>query len=173
MTDTIATPRRTKRRYAHELYPLAEAGEVRPLAVEVPALYAQALGNEVWETGWFDGIRDDQYRQEAADRTVFLVQTRQIAFLADALAQGLTGDAAWEWAAEYAEEESGELVWERAERYGVRPQAIKPYPCGPEQTSHRHFADQEDRSGIVTRAEGPEDTCIVCTEPVPLEGATQ
>ena len=32
---------RTKRRYAHELYPHAGEYEVRPLAVEVPYLYAQ------------------------------------------------------------------------------------------------------------------------------------
>ena len=29
------TERRTKRRYAHELYPHAEEGETRPLEVEV------------------------------------------------------------------------------------------------------------------------------------------
>lgn len=165
--------RRTKRRYAHELYPQAEEGEVRPLAVEVPALYAAALGHEVWETGWFDGIRDDEHRQEAADRVIFLVQARQTAFLADALAQGLTGDEAWAWAAQYAAEESGELVWERAEHYGVRPEAIKPYPCGPEPSYHRHFADQEGRSGVTTRVDGHESDCPICTEPVPLEGATQ
>lgn len=171
MTET--EQRRTKRRFAHELYPMADEGEVRPLSVEVPVLYASALGHEVWDTGWFDGIRDDAYRQEAADRTVFLVQSRQVAFLADALAQGLTGDEAWAWAAEYAAEESGELVWERAEHYGVRPEAIKPYPCGPTPTFHRHFSDQESRSGVTTRVDGPEDACPDCTEPVPSEGATQ
>lgn len=170
MTET--TERRTKRRYAHELYPMAKEGEVRPLAVEVPALYASALGHEVWETGWFAGIRTSGHRAEAADRMVFLVQTRQVAFLADALAQGLTGDEAWEWAAEYAAEESGELVWERAEHYGVRPEAIKPYPCGPEPGFHRHFADQENRSGVTTRVDGPEDACPTCTEPIPAEEAT-
>lgn len=168
MTD-IATPRRTKRRYAHELYPQAMEGEVRPLAVEVPALYALALGHEVWGTGWFRSIRGDGHRQEAADRTLLLVEARQVAFLADALAQGLTGDDAWEWVVEHAAEESGELVWDRAVHYGVRPQAIKPYPCGPVPTHHDHYADQDDRSGTVTRIDGPEDTCLMCTEPVPEE----
>lgn len=164
--------RRTKRRYAHELYPQAAEGEVRPLAVEVPALYALALGHEVWGTGWFTGIRDEQHRREAADRTLMLVEARQVAFLADALAQGLTGDAAWEWVVQYTAEESGELVWERAVHYGVRPQAIKPYPCGPTPTHHDHYTDQEDRSGIVTRVDGPEDACPVCTEEVPEDVAS-
>jgi len=164
--------RRTKRRYAHELYPLAEEGEVRTLTVEVPALYASALGHEVWDTGWFEGIRTDEHRQEAADRTIALVQARQVAFLADALAQGLTGDDAWRWAAEYAAEESGELVWERAEHYGVRPEAIKPYPCGPTPAFHRHFSDQENRCGVTSRVDGTEDTCPTCTEPIPAEEAT-
>lgn len=33
----------TKRKYAHELYPHPAEGEVRPLAVEVPYLYARAV----------------------------------------------------------------------------------------------------------------------------------
>jgi hypothetical protein len=172
MTEQQAE-RRTKRRYAHELYPMAQEGEVRPLTVEVPALYAAAMGHEVWGTGWFAGIRTDEYRQEAADRTVFLIEARQTAFLADALAQGLTGDEAWEWVVEHTADESGELAWERAEQYGVRPQAIKPYPCGPEPDHHDHFTNQDDRSGIVTRIDGPESACPVCTEPVPAEEAAR
>jgi hypothetical protein len=167
MTEDQKTERRTKRRYAHELYPMAEGGEVRPLSVEVPTLYAAAMGHEVWGTGWFAGIRTDEHRQEAADRTVFLIEARQTAFLADALAQGLTGDEAWEWVVEHTADESGELAWERAEHYGVRPQAIKPYPCGPEPDHHDHFTNQDDRSGIVTRIDVPESACLICTEEVP------
>ena len=39
--------RRTIRRYAHEMYPHAEEGETRALAVEVPYLYARAVGLDV------------------------------------------------------------------------------------------------------------------------------
>jgi hypothetical protein len=166
MTEEPTTERRTKRRYAYELYPHAKDDEVRPLAIEVPTLYADAMGHEVWGTGWFAAIKTDEHRQEAADRTITLIRARQTAFLADALAQGLAGDEAWTWAEEQLADESGELAWERAEHYGVRPQDIKPYPCGPEPDHHDHFSNQTDRSGIVTRVDGPESTCPDCTEEV-------
>lgn len=171
MTDT--TDRRTKRRYAHELYPAGDEWDVRPLAVEVPRLYARAMGFEVEDTSWYDLLGSSpEGSREASNRTLQLVDSRRIAFLADAMAQGLTGDAAWTWAEEHARDESGELAWERAEHYGVRPQAIKPYPCGPEPDHHDHYSNQEDRSGIVTEVEGPESTCPTCTEPIPAEEAT-
>ena len=50
--------RRTIRRYAHEMYPHAEEGETRALAVEVPYLYAKAVGLDVWGTGWDDDKTD-------------------------------------------------------------------------------------------------------------------
>lgn len=162
--------RRTKRRYAHELFPAGDEWEVRRLAVEVPRLYARAMGFEVDGTGWYDllGGSLEEKRQVGA-RTVQLVDARHIAFLADAMAQGLTGDQAWAWAEEHARDDSGELAWERAEHYGVRPQAIKPYPCGPEPQHHDHFTHQEDRYGTITRVERPESECPQCTEPVPDE----
>jgi hypothetical protein len=163
---TEQTARRTKRRYAHELYPEGNEWGVQPLAVEVPRLYARAMGFEVEGTGWY-GMRGGD--REAQNRILQLIDARRIAFLADAMGQGLTGDAAWTWADEHARDESGELAWERAEHYGVRPQAIKPYPCGPEPDLHDHFTNQDDRSGIVTRIDGPESTCPTCTEPVPTE----
>ncbi|MCM3521760.1 hypothetical protein [Curtobacterium sp. P97] len=170
MTD-IETPRRTKRRYAHELFPAGDEWEVRPLAVEVPRLYARAMGFEVDGTGWYDlldaGSTADS--RTAGNRTLQLVDCRNIAFLADALAQGLTGDDAWTWAEEHARDESGELAWERAEHYGVRPELIKPYPCGPEPDHHDHFADMENRCGITTQVDGPESACPTCTEPIPAE----
>ncbi|MDT0211225.1 hypothetical protein [Curtobacterium sp. BRD11] len=167
MTD-IETPRHTKRRYAHELYPNADGWNTRPLSTEVPHLYARAMGMEVDGTSWREEEAPEAFRRDS-DRILLLLDARRIAFLADALAQGLTGDDAWTWAEEHARDESGELAWERAEHYGVRPQAIKPYPCGPVPGHHDHFTDQDDRSGIVTRIDGPEDTCLVCTEPVPEE----
>ena len=164
---TENTPRRTKRRYAHELYPVGEEGVVRPLSVELPRLYAIAMGSEVWGTGWFDAIKTAEGRREAADRTVALIYARQAAFLADALAQGLTGDAAWTWAEQHLEDESGELAYERAEHYGVNPALIKPYPCGPQPTSHDHMTNMVTRSGVVTRIPIPESECVECTELVP------
>lgn len=162
--------RRTKRRYAHELFPAGDEWEVRPLAVEVPRLYARAMGFEVDGTGWYDLIGSGpEGSRVAGNRTLQLVDLRHIAFLADAMAQGLTGEVAWTWAEEHARDESGELAWERAEHYGVRPQAIKPYPCGPEPDHHDHYSNQEDRSGVVTEVAGSESACDVCTELVAIE----
>lgn len=157
--------RRTKRRYAHELHPGTE--ETRPLAAELPHLYARAMGFEVDGTGWYDLLSGDTDQSRvASNRILQLLDARRIAFLADALAQGLAGDAAWAWADQYASDEDGELAWERAEHYGVRPQAIKPYPCGPVPDEHEHYSNQEERYGVVTRVPGPEDACPDCTEPI-------
>ena len=52
MSDQIQPVRRTIRRYAHEIYPHGSEGETRDLAVEVPYLYAQAIGLDVWGTSW-------------------------------------------------------------------------------------------------------------------------
>ena len=52
---TALPGRRTKRRYAHELYPgPKDEWEIRPLTVEVPHRYARFLGLSSWGTGWFD-----------------------------------------------------------------------------------------------------------------------
>ena len=42
----------SKRRYAHELYPHAEDWQTRPLTVEVPYLYARAIGYSISGTSW-------------------------------------------------------------------------------------------------------------------------
>lgn len=158
----IETERRTKRRYAHELYPHADECEVRPLAIEVPYLYARAIGFEVEGTGWFD-----HPGREAQDRTHHLIDARQIAFQADAMLQGLPSEEAWKWAAERACDESGEWAYERAAHYGVPCDDIKPYPCGPERDHHDHLGEPDARgSRIVTRAAGPESECLECTEPI-------
>ena len=156
------TTRRTKRRYAHELYPHGDEWEVRPLAVEVPYLYAIAMGLEVWGTGWFDKVD-----VETTDRTIMLGDARRTALMADAMLQGLTGDEAWTWVVERAADEAGELVYERAEHYGVNPKLIKPYECGPERDRHDHL-DAPDAHGwsVVHRIEGKESECEECTEPI-------
>ena len=166
MTETTeqGDSRRTKRRYAHELYPVGQEGGVRPLSVEVPQLYARAMGLEVWGTGWFAAPATPEGSQEAAGRTIALVYARQAAFLADALAQGLTGDAAWTWAEEHLADETGELAYERAEHYGVDPNVIKPYPCGPEPMDHDHYS--HGTYGVVTKIPLRESECADCTEPI-------
>jgi len=49
----------------------------------------------------------------------------------------------------------------------VRPWVIKPYPCGAEPDYHEHFANQEEQQGTVTRVDGPESSCPLCTEALP------
>lgn len=155
--------RQTKRKYAHELYPHPSDDEVRPLTVDVPYLYARAIGFEVRGTGWFDV----EPRSEAGERTMYLIEARYLALVADALLQGLTGDEAWTWATERANDETGEWIGNRSEVYGVDYYAIKPYPCGPEPEHHDHLGP-EDRRGfrLVTRVQGKESECEECTEPV-------
>ena len=159
--------RRTKRRYAHELYPHGEPSHARPLEVEVPYLYSRAMGLEIQDTGWFKNPG-----KEANDRIMRLIDARMIALQADAMLQGLTGNEAWSWVVMRAADESGEWAWERAEHYGVEPEKIKPYPCGPEPEHHDHFDNPDGRRwGTVTQAPGAESACIDCTEPIMTHAA--
>ena len=130
--------RHTIRRYAHEMYPHAEEGETRALAVEVPYLYAQAVGLNVWGTGWYDD-KTDAGRDRGILRHIQLIAARHMALVADALLQGMAGQEAWEWADLRAWDETGEWVYERAMHYGVPVERIKPYPCGPEPDRHDHM----------------------------------
>lgn len=152
----------TKRKYAHELYPHPPEDGARPLAVEVPYLYARAIGYEIHGTGWFDV----EPRSAAIERTEYLIAARHMALIADALLQGMAGDEAWEWAALRANEESGEWIGERSEVYGVPYFDIKPYPCGPEPEHHNHYGPENARGfRVVTRVQGKESECDECTEP--------
>src|SRR5574343_1296824 len=155
MSDPI-TKRRTKRRFAHELYPHAKEDEIRPLAVEVPYLYAQALGFSASEMSGEDHALE-------GPRIRLLVQVRFTALLADAVQQGLVGDAAWRWACEHMDD-SGELVCDRAVHYGVDADRIKPYPCGPlERTDH--LCGSGMSQGWRRSAPGREIDCPHCSEP--------
>lgn len=157
--------RRTKRRYAHELYPHGEEWKVRPLEVELPYLYARAIGFDVRGTSWFD-----DHGRTAADRTMRMIDANHIALMADAMAQGLTGQEAWAWA-ESRMDESGEWIYERATHYGVKPELIKPYPHGPEPDHHDHDEPIPGSKWLrVHRIKGKESDCPDCTEPV--EAAT-
>lgn len=160
-----ATERRTKRRYAHELYPHGEEFETRTLDVEVPYLYARAIGMDVGGTGWFKAPK-----QEAGDRMRSMIDSFHIALMADAMHQGLTGQDAWCWA-EHRMDGSGEWVYQRAVHYGVKPELIKSYPCGPKPGHHDHYGPKDGRGWRdVTRAPGAEDDCPDCTEPVDSDG---
>lgn len=171
--DPTEAERRTKRRYAHELYPHPDEGEIRPLHIEVPYLYARAIGVGVWGTGWHDlsgAERSLEDRRHAADRIVLMICAREKAFLADALLQGKRLQDAWEWAMSRAGEASGEIVWDRATHYGVPAEDIKPYPCGPERAHHDHKGAPFGSFGghHVIRIDCPESECLECTEPVVL-----
>lgn len=164
------TTRRTKRRYAHELYPHPDEGEVRPLAVEVPYLYARALGFDVQGTSWFD--HDPESRERRRDRTHLMIDAGQRALIADALLQGLAGQEAWQWAEDRCQADNlGEFTWERAVHYGVDPDLIKPYPCGPEPDHHDHYGPGESVGlsvwRVINRVEGRESDCPDCTEESP------
>jgi hypothetical protein len=153
--------RRTKRRYAHELYPHPEEGEPRDLAIEVPYLIAHANGLTIHGTGWMQA----EPRTAAGDRVALYLHRAHLALLADAIHQGLVGQEAWDWADQRCTGDSvGEWLWERAEHYGVDPHAIKPYPCGPEPIDHEHYS--HGTYGVVTKIPLRESECADCTEPI-------
>lgn len=147
---------RTKRRYAHELYPHNEPGHTRPLTVEVPYRYARAWGLRVDDTGWFEV----EPRTRAGERVVRLCENAVIALLADALAQGLAGDEAWAWADQMLTDDLA-LVWERAAEHGIPFDRIKPYPCGPEPDRHPH---RDPHTRAMVYVAGRESECVECTE---------
>lgn len=176
MTNTEPPPaapaRRTKRSYAHELYPHAEEGQTRPLSVEVPYLYAQAHGLDFNETDWHDLLDGDlAHKRVAGERTTLMIEARRAAFLADALHQGMTGDEAWAWVDARHWDYEGEALWDRARHYGVEPRQIRPYPILAERQQHDHWSEPDHRGWrtLVETASVPESECPDCTEPVPTE----
>lgn len=165
--------RRTIRRFAHELYPHPDEYEIRPLAVEVPYLYARFVGLSVFETGWFEADwRDDEWAHLATgQRTLQFIGAARTALLADALQQGMTGDKAWAWAESRVTDDMG-VAYDRAVFHGVPIDEIKPYPCGPEPDHHNHKDDPAPGGGhFILRVAGKESECEECTEPV--EGGEQ
>lgn len=163
----VSETRRTKRRYANELYPHADEYEVRPLAVEVPYLYARAIGHSVHGTDWFDLLSDGErgHLMLANERTMAKIEANHAALFADAVHQGLVGDEAWRWATERYSDDSS-WVWDRAIHYGVPVNDIKPYPVLNEPDHHYHYGDPDAHGWrTVTRVEGKESECDECTEP--------
>lgn len=160
--------RRTKRRYAHELFPHAEEWETRPLDVEVPYRLARAVGFDVNGTSWFTGDTKEEHRRNG-ERTMAMINETRIALLAVALHKGMTGDVAWTWVDSHMHEEM-ELLYVSCKEYGIDVDLIKPYPCGPEPDHHDHLGEPLLRNGVeyrtVTRVDGKESECEECTEPI-------
>ena len=166
---------RTKRRYAHEFYPHPGEYEVRPLAVEVPYLYAQAIGHAIFGTDWFTlwGKGDKLGAVLTTQRAMRMLEAHHAALLADAIHQGLTGDEAWEWATSRYDEEGG-WVYDRAKHYGVPVDQIKPYPVLDPPDRHDHYGERDAQGRrSVTRVEGRESECPECCEPDDAEGGEQ
>lgn len=164
--------RRTKRRYAHELYPHPAEGQTRPLEDEVPYLYAHALGLEVQDTDWhdlFDREAGPAERKLSLDRMMQMASARRVALMADAMLCGMTGDEAWEWADQRAWDESGEFICDRAMQYGVPISRIRPYPVLAERQQHDHWSEPDQRGfrTLIGRVDGRESECWECTEPIP------
>lgn len=173
----MSESRRTKRRYAHELYPHPEEWEIQPLDDAVPYLYARFVGLSVFGSDWFDLWRPEHEKTEperapltirlTGARTLEMIAAKSAALHADALLQGLAGAEAWEWAEERAADETGECAYERAVHYGVPIDDIKPYPIVDEPDHHDHH-DEPDARGwrTVHRIDGKESDCLDCTEPI-------
>lgn len=162
MSDTVK--RRTIRRYAHEVFPHPQEGEVRDLETEVKYLYAQWLGHELFGTDWFTlGDSDDPVKRRLTGlRTAHFIRLQQLALTADALHRGLTGQAAWEWVVKHHDPES-EVTYDCAAKYltDAEMERIKPYPVLEEIEPHEHV---NRTTRIVTYAEGKESNCDECTE---------
>lgn len=162
--------RRTKRRYAHELYPHPGEGESRPLAVDARHALAMAIGSQVGRE-WHDLIgQGGESARVATDRTMYHLALADVAFLAVALADGLSGQEAWDWAREARGDEVDELLYEAAERFGVDWDAIKPYPIREEPETHEHWTPRNAHGTkmlLEYRVAGKESEREECTEPVP------
>jgi hypothetical protein len=162
-TDPLL-PRRTKRRYAHELFPHAADDELRPLAVDVPYWYARAKGLSLQDTSW----SSPEGLASAGERVTQFIDTMRIALLADAAYQGLSGQELWDWV-EHRVTDDMEVAWERAYEYIDDDviESIKPYSCGPEPEVHWHYEPRNAHGArFMHRAAGRESECIECTEPI-------
>lgn len=166
MTAKVSLPnpeRRTRRRYAHELFPHPAEGEARPLEVDVKYWLARAHGFSPRGTSWLVVSP-----VEVADRIAVMQDAQHVALLAVALEKGLSGQEAWTFAAERLHSETSEWIGEYALEYGVHLDVIKPYPCGPEPEHHDHLSEPNARGDrFITRVDGKESECHDCTEEAP------
>lgn len=111
-------------RYAHQIEPHPSEGETLLLDRLVRYHYAQALA---WHLSFAETIAEtiDGPRMDYA--LAQYLGHSHLALLHDALAQGLTGQEAADWASRRHHSESVEIAWERAAHYGLNPDEIRPY----------------------------------------------
>jgi hypothetical protein len=113
-----------EKKYAHEIEPHPEEGEAVPLDRLVRYHYAQA---QAWHLAFAEAISGDIGTAEFDFPLSRYLGHSHLAFLHDALLQGLSGQEAADWASVRHHSESAELVWERGVAYGLNPDAIRPY----------------------------------------------
>lgn len=109
--------------YAHDVEPAPPVSEPHPLAALVRYHYAQSQGH------WLAFLGLIQARDYAAiDGPLerFLLNAR-LAFTYDALAQGMTGQDAADWASVRMHDEAAEITYERGLAAGVDMDAIRAY----------------------------------------------
>lgn len=115
----------TELKYAHEIVAHPDEGEAKPLDYLVRYHYAQA---QAWHLAFAAVIAEPEMDGARLDLALSnYLGHSHLAFLHDALAQGLAGQEAATWASELCHSESPELVWERADHYGINPDEIRPY----------------------------------------------
>ena len=110
----------SEKRYAHEVVPHPQEREMKPLEYLARYHYAQAQG---WVAAVLGSGGDEIDRLAVAQ---FLGHAH-LGLLHDALAQGIEGQEAADWAAHRHHAESAEIVWERGDHYGVDMDSIKAY----------------------------------------------
>ena len=108
--------------YAHELVPHPDEGETKPLDYLARYHYAQA---QAWHLAFADVIDDPGPRLDFALGQY--LRHAHLALLHDALAQGMGGQEAADWASQRNHSESAEWIWERGVAYGLDPDQIRPY----------------------------------------------
>lgn len=122
-------------KYAHEIVPHPDEGESRPLGTVVRYHYAQALA---WHLAFAEVIRVGELGPRLDFALSQYLSHTHLAFLHDALAQGLADQGAADWAAVRIHPESPELVWERAVHYGLDPDEIRAYETTREAKGDNH-----------------------------------
>lgn len=110
------------KRYAHAIAPHPEEGQATPLRELVRYHYAHATA---WHLAFSEVIDDPGPRLDLA-LSQYMSHIHS-AFLYDALAQGLSGQDAADWASTRSHGESAEWIYERAEVYDLDPDEVLPY----------------------------------------------
>lgn len=112
----------TEKKFAHEIVAHPEEGEAMPLDYLVRYHYSQATG---WHLAFGEVLNESGPRFDLALSQY--LHHAHLAFLHDALHQGLAGQEAVDWVSVRNHSESAEWTWERAVACGLNPDEIKPY----------------------------------------------